>query len=145
MKINSISPAKRNCAGKGGGRFVRWKKIAVRGILAFVVFVGVSYVVLCLYIGSHVKSVCAEAMREYPGDRVEAVIAYVESEEHSLKERNKAVWALGYLGDKRALPVLKKHFTGEACDHEKYLCQGELGKAIRLCEGDLNLCWWACR
>jgi len=128
-----------------GGRLARWKKISICAVLGIFVLLGVSYVLVCLYIGAHVKTVCAEAMQEYPGDRVEAVIAYMESERHSLKERNKAVWALGYLGDKRPLPVLKKYHTGPPCDHDKYLCQGELGKAIKLCEGGVNLCAWACR
>ena len=145
MKIFQKCPADGDSDCKSLPRAGRRKKITVRVALALVVFVGVSYVVLCLYIGSHVKSVCSEAMREYPGDSVEAVIAYVESESHSLKERNKAVWALGYLGDKRAVPVLKKHQTGSPCEHEKYLCQHELGKAVKLCEGGSNLCSWACR
>ena len=106
----------RNNNESGGvRRLARWKKITICAVLGCLVLIGVSYVLLCLLIGSHVKPICAEAMREYPGDRVEAVIAYVESERHSLRKRNKAVWALGYLGDKRALAVLKKHFTGGPC------------------------------
>ncbi|MBC8218054.1 MAG: hypothetical protein H8E73_06275 [Planctomycetes bacterium] len=56
-----------------------------------------------------------------------------------------AVWALGYLSDKRALPVLKKYHTGPPCEHDKYLCQREVARAIKLCEGGLNPCAWACR
>ena len=136
---------RRNNESGGGRRLARWKKISICAVLGFLVLPGVSYVIVCLYIGAHVKSMSAEAMREYPGDRVEAVIAYVESESHSLKERNMAVWALGYLGEKRALPVLKRHLTGESCEHDKYLCQGELAKAIKKCEGGVNPCAWACR
>ncbi|MBN2269059.1 MAG: HEAT repeat domain-containing protein [Sedimentisphaerales bacterium] len=135
----------KNNESDGGSRLARWKKIGICAVLGVFVLLGVSYLFICLYIGAHVKSACAQAMQEYPGDRLEAVIAYVESESHSLRKRNKAVWALGYLGDKRALPVLKKHFTGGSCDHNKYLCQGELGKAIKKCEGGLNPCAWACR
>ena len=136
---------RKNNESGGGRRLAWWKKITICAVPACLVLLSVSYVLVCLFIGADVKAMCAEAMREYPGDRVEAVIAYVESESHSLKKRNKAVWALGYLGDKRVLPVLKKHFTGPPCDHDKYLCQGELGKAIKKCEGGLNPCAWACR
>ncbi len=122
--------SKNNESG-GGRKLARWKKIILWGAPGCLALLGVSYVLFCLGIGSHVKPICAEAMREYPGDRIEAVLAYVESERHSLKKRNKAVWALGYLGDKRAVPVLKKHFTGGPCEHDKYLCQGERGKAIK--------------
>lgn len=145
MKICGKSRMAGHSMSKHGRRLARWKKITICAVSACFVVLGASYVLVCLFIGTHVKSMCAEAMREYPGDRVEAVIAYVESESHSLKERNKGVWALGYLGDKRALPVLKKHFTGGPCDHDKYLCQGELGKAIKKCGSGVNPCAWACR
>ncbi|MHC4741695.1 MAG: hypothetical protein ACYS8Z_07280 [Planctomycetota bacterium] len=136
---------RRNEESDVGRRAVRWKKITICGVLGILILLGVSYVLFCLGIGSHVKPICAEAMREFPGDKVEAVLGYIESDRYSLKERNKAVWALGYLGDKRALPVLKKHFTGGPCDHDKYLCQGELAKAIKKCESGVNPCAWACR
>lgn len=32
-------------------------------------------------------------------------------------------------------PALKSVYTGAPCDHDKYLCQYELGKAIKLCGG----------
>ena len=140
-----MEQGRKNNESGGGSRLARWKKISICAVLGIFVLLGVSYVLVCLYIGAHAKSVYAEAMREYPGDRVEAVISYVESESHSLKKRSKAVWALGYLGDKRALPVLKKHFTGTSCEHDKYPCQWELEKAIKKCEGGPNPCGWACR
>ena len=36
----------------------------------------------------------------------------------------------------RALPILEKYHTGKECDHDQYLCQGELEKAIKLCKGE---------
>ena len=48
------------------------------------------------------KDISARATQEYSGDRVEALIAYLQSEEHSLRNRNRAVWALGQIGDDRA-------------------------------------------
>jgi hypothetical protein len=57
----------------------------------------------------------------------------------SLRERGMAVWALGELRDRRALPVLKAHYTGGKCDHATDLCQYELGKAIMKIEGSWNL------
>jgi hypothetical protein len=90
-------------------------------------------------IGSGVRSISAEALQHHPGDRVPALMAYVESDEHSLADRNRAVWALGQLGDPGALPVLQKHWTGRPCDHEHELCQKELEKAITLCRGGKNV------
>jgi len=60
-------------------------------------------------------------------------------------KRNHAIWALGQLGDKRALPSLEKLYTGEPCDHSKYVCQYELKKAIKLCRGGLNITAWTWR
>jgi len=74
-----------------------------------------------------------EARREFSGDRVEALSAFVDSEKHTLAERNHAVWALGQLRDPRGLPVLIKHRTGKPCDHSRFLCQYEIEKAIALC------------
>lgn len=73
---------------------------------------------------------CHLAQAKYPGSCVEALISYIEDQNNSLKDRNQAVWALGHWQDKQALPVLKKYYNGEECDHKKSLCQYELKKAI---------------
>lgn len=119
-------------------RFAGFKRILAYGVLSvLVLFVGISF-----GIRSAVKEMSAEAMKEYPGDRVEALITYVNSENHSLKKRNRAVWALGQIGDKRALSVMESFYTGVECDHEKQLCQRELKHAISGCKGGLNLTAW---
>ena len=79
------------------------------------------------------------ATRRYPGDKVEALIMFVESTEngyntHRYSANNHVFWALGQLGDKRALPSLRKLLTGEPCDHETNLCQGEIQEAIQKLE-----------
>jgi hypothetical protein len=78
----------------------------------------------------------AQASHPHPGDDVAALIDYVQSESKSLHDRNLAVWALGQARDPRALPVLEAYYTGEKCEHDRSLCQGELEKAIELCEGE---------
>jgi hypothetical protein len=90
-------------------------------------------------IGSGVHAASEAALLERPGDRVPALMAYIESPTQTLRARNRAVWALGQLGDARALPVLEKHFTGRECEHGRALCQHELRKAIRLCHGATNM------
>jgi hypothetical protein len=90
-------------------------------------------------IGSGVHAASEAALLERPGERVPALMAYIESPTHTLRARNRAVWALGQLGDARALPVLEKHFTGRECEHGRALCQHELRKAIRLCHGATNM------
>jgi len=91
-------------------------------------------------IGHGVRDISQSAMEKYSScDEVKALIMFVDSDENSLSERNRAVWALGQIGDKRALEVLRKYYTGKPCEHEKYLCQYELKKAINLCEGGTNI------
>jgi hypothetical protein len=125
--------------------FIIAKKILLYGILSCLVFFLIVYVWACWNIGSGVKKISAQATQEYSGDGVEALIAYVQSEKHSLMGRNRAIWALGQIGDERALSVLEKYYMSEPCDHNKYVCQRELKKAIDLCKGGLNICSWVSR
>lgn len=73
------------------------------------------------------------AKQEFAGDDVEALLSFVQSEQHTLAERNQAVHALGRFGDRRALAVLEKFYTGRDCQHSRFLCQHELRKAIDRC------------
>jgi hypothetical protein len=90
-------------------------------------------------IESSVQNMIATAQQSHPrpGDDVAALMDYVASADHGLKDRNRAVWALGRLCDRRALPLLQKHYNGQPCDHEKFLCQYELKKAIKNCQEPL--------
>lgn len=80
-----------------------------------------------------------EARLEFGGDRVEALMELVDCTHCGLRDRSDAVWALGVIGDRRALPVLEKHHTGEKCQHGVTLCQYELDKAIKKIEGTWGL------
>jgi len=127
---------------KGSSRFAIVKKVLVYGTLSCLAFLLVAFVMLWWSLSSSIKEISAEATQQYPGDRVEALIAYVKSENHSLRKRNLAVWALGQIGDERALPILTESYTGGPCDHDNLLCQGELQKAIKKCKGSLNATAW---
>lgn len=122
--------------------FVVARKILFYGILPCLIIILIGFVWICFDIRLSVKDISAKAVQEYPGDRVQALISYVQSEKHSLRERNRAVWAIGQIGDRRALSVLEKYRTCKDCDHNKYLCQHEINKAINLCKGGLNLTSW---
>jgi hypothetical protein len=133
---------KKDVESKQRGRLTGLKKVLVHGLLSCLVIGLIAFVSVCFSIRSGVKDMSAKAVKEFPGDRVEALMAYVGSENHTLKERNRAVWALGQIGDRRALPVLESYYTGGECDHDKFLCQRELSKAIYGCKGGLNLTAW---
>ncbi len=102
--------------------------------LGFLMLVVAAFVALGLWIQLAARDAGTAAMRQFPGDRVEALVALVQSDRYTLEQKNRAVWALGQLRDPRALPVLKKYYTGAPCDHARYLCQYELKKAIALVE-----------
>ena len=70
-----------------------------------------------------------------PGNDVDALIAFIHSDQHSFGDRNHAIWALGRLRDSSALLALRNLYTGKSCDHQRGVCQYELKKAILLCGG----------
>jgi hypothetical protein len=67
------------------------------------------------------------------GDDVDALMAFVLDDTHTLDDRNHAVWTLGRIGDERAVPLLESCLTGEDCDHAHALCQREIRKALARC------------
>ncbi|MEN6386755.1 MAG: hypothetical protein ABFD79_16370 [Phycisphaerales bacterium] len=106
------------------------------------IFAFVGYSFICWSIASSVNSISKEAMKEFGPDKVQALMAYVDCSEKKLKKRNSAVWALGQIGDKRALNVLIKYYKFKECDHDHELCQYELKKAINCCQGGFNSTAW---
>ncbi len=106
-------------------------------VLALAIVCGLytSLVGLAWWIQGAAYKTAARSMTEHPGDEVTSLMAFVESTQHSLDERDRAVWALGQLADARALPVLERFHTGDPCDHATFLCQYQLEKAIARCSG----------
>lgn len=115
--------------------FFYW--IAV-GIGTFILF----FIVSSVWIGFGVKERCLLAQGRYGGDCVEALSKHIEDENNPYGERNSAIWALGQLGDERALPTLDKYYTGDIPDREPWnevISQYELSKAIKLSKGSFNI------
>ena len=112
-------------------RFLRrWWLVLAAGAFALLASAVVS---LGLFIIADAHDKGRAAQREFEGDEVQALMALVQSERHSLSERNQAVWALGQLRDARALSVLEKYYYGGPCNHARFICQRELEKAIDGC------------
>ena len=119
----------------------------IKQSLFYVTAVGVSIVLLfffigCSWIGYEVKSQCQDAEREYGGGCTESLIALLKDERKGFRARNDAIWALGELGDRRALPVLQSFYTGNIPPREplnKMISQYELKKAIALASGGTNI------
>jgi len=106
-------------------------------IFAFIFVISVSW------IGYDVKSQCQEAEEKYTSnDCVDSLINLLNDDSNSFRDRNNAIWALGQLGDKRALPILESYYTGNITKKEsldKGLSQYELKKAIKLAQGGINI------
>lgn len=92
-----------------------------------------------------VKNSCQEAELQYEKkDCVEGMIQTLRDNRNSYQERNKAIWVLGQLADKRALATLQEYYTGPLPKREPLnstLSQYELEKAIRWCT-DGNITRW---
>ena len=112
-----------------------WKiSVWVLGIVAGILVV--LYLGASLMIGLGINRTSRSAMAQFDGDRIEALTALVDCQDCRLDDRDMAVWALGQLRDKRALPILYEYRTGKSCDHSRQICQYEISKAIRWTEGN---------
>lgn len=104
-------------------------------ILVLVFGLGCTYIGLRIWFKSDINQICDDAMNQYEGDKIEALISVLKSESQSLNNKNNAIWALGKLKATDALPVLRSLKTGAECDHSRFVCQRELDKAISTIEG----------
>lgn len=147
MKIKPFDKLRVNAEQSRSIKFIKEK-------LFYLVAIGVSIFILFFFIGSvwigyEAKSLCQNAKWQYlpadrqvDGDCVEALMLQLDDEHQGFRARNHAIWALGQLGDKRALPLLQKYYTGNIPDREpldEMISQYELKKAINLAEGGTNI------
>lgn len=109
--------------------------VGVGLIVVFAVLL-VGYVTLVWARHSAIESVCTNVQAVYVGDRVEALVEYLLSDEPTLEEKNRVVWVLGELRDERALPALESLLASRECDHTRFVCQREVVKAIHKINGD---------
>ena len=117
----------------------KWVGIGALGILilGFLIFV-----ITSLWIGSDVRRYCKSAKRAYPGTCVYALSKMVDDRSIPFRDRNHAIWTLGQLGNPEALTYLFKYYTGIVPEKESLdsgLSQYEMGKAIKLMQGGINI------
>lgn len=114
----------------------RWKPM----VLVLLAGLSLFYIGTSHFIGRQVHDVVSSAAQYSPNiDTTKSLLAVTTNTSLPLKERNRAIWALGQLGNQQALSTLELLYTGKECDHDHSLCQHELYKAIRLCQGELNI------
>lgn len=100
------------------------------------------FLVTSSWIGVSVKEKCLTATARYSRtDCILALMDQLQDENTSFRERNYSIWALGQLGDERALPLMENIYTGVIPNREPYddgISQYELKKAINLIESGFN-------
>ncbi len=121
------------------------KKILNKIFFVVTILIGIfvfTFVITTTWIGYDVKDQCQRAKDQYKGNCVYALSKLVDDSNHSYRARNSAIWALGQIGDKDALPVLEKYYTGNIPPREPLnggISQYELKKAINLVNGGINI------
>lgn len=117
-------------------------------ILAIIFLVCVIFAVTCFCIGYGVQQECVLVQAKYDGKCVQSLMSFI-ADESSNYGKNKAIWALGQLGDGSALSFLQQYDTGEKLrNYESWdegISQYELRKAIKLLNGGHNLSSWIWR
>ena len=113
------------------------KRNCVLLITAVLCLFGISLVGIYGWIHHDVQVAVQWAQRACPhvDDPTAALIQVAQSSHYPMRMRNRSVWALGRLRAPEALPHLELMVTGDACEHNKKLCQDELEKAILRCGG----------
>lgn len=109
------------------------KNILIYIIVIILILGSFTFLLTINLIDYSVKDDCQDAQAKYVGDCVQALSSLLEDEGNSFRDRNSAIWALGQLGDERAVPVLEKYYTGNIPDKESLdqgLSQYELQKAL---------------
>ncbi|MCE5347506.1 MAG: HEAT repeat domain-containing protein [Bacteroidales bacterium] len=103
------------------------------------------FLAIYIWIDFDVKKNINNAREKYPGSAEDALIAYLLDTTNSPQDRSSvAIWTLGQIHSKKAIPILKKLYKhdpeGKTCygKHDSVLCQYEIYKAIKAEESN----WW---
>jgi hypothetical protein len=87
----------------------KWLKIIIGLVLLILLILLFSST---YYVEYQVQETCNLATSIYPGDRIQALLKVAESHASCNEEKSRALWALGQLGAKEALPYLVENYDG---------------------------------
>ena len=126
------------------------RRYAWRALLLGLVLVVGGAAATSLVIGRQVRGAVAAAQSWEPGDPVEALLAVATSPDYAVAERNRAVWALGQLGDSRAVALLATLHTdglAAAISHKAALPGSDkrlllMHGVLALLQGEWRRAWW---
>jgi hypothetical protein len=115
----------------------------LRALLIFVIILITLTVGIHLFAGFLLRGFSHKAQTQFPGTRVEALIAMLECNSCNTRDRNWAIWALGQLDDPRALPVLEKYYVGIKGNNPQNLDQEKLQDEIRHLRHEDTYRYWS--
>jgi len=108
--------------------------------ILYVLVIAIFFVILSVIFSFHaiytgVKNISVEAKMEFGQDCAQSLVLYIQSDDHTEKDKTHAVWALGQLADKDALPFLENLQQEYDCqeDPQKSKICYEIYKAIKWC------------
>jgi len=117
------------------------KRILIIGGVALCCTGAISLLVMYCWIRGDIKANIELAQQKYGGGPEDALIGFLMDESNSKNDQTHiAVWTLGQLESKKALPILKELYRddpkGITCfeRHHYMICQYELYKAIKAIE-----------
>jgi hypothetical protein len=88
---------------------------------------------------------CDSAKEKYGGKCQTALVAVLEDEKTTPKEKNDAIWALGQMAEPESLVILEKLYVGKVPEGREPLnevvSQYELEKAIRWVKNGNSTSW----
>ena len=87
----------------------RWIKITLISVSSIFIL---TFLATTYSIEKRVQETCKMAISLYPGDKIDALISVSKSQSSCTPNKSRALWALGQLGDKKALPYLIENFEG---------------------------------
>jgi hypothetical protein len=97
------------------------KKIIIVFVIILAIFMFM-FMSSCLYIELRIKEICENALQKFPEskDKIDALILVIQKEENCTQEKINTLWALGQLGDEKALPFLYEN-QGEIIEIKGWL------------------------
>lgn len=125
-----------------------FKKIN-KNLIGYVIGVGLLlfffiFFIISTQIGYGVKERCQTAQSQYGGECVDALMEQL-ADTSTEYNKNDAIWALGQLGDEKALPLLEKYIADQTTSSTEYgiwnkgISQYELRKATKLIKSNFNI------
>jgi hypothetical protein len=117
------------------------KKIMTFGYIAVIAGIIITFWGTTASMKTLANNIGENATTVFHKDKVESLLLLLDSDRHSSKEKNDAIWALGVLKDERALNKLESLMTEEKSGKAEKYCRREIEKSIEKIKGKIVFSW----